>query len=169
MARGRRNGGLCSKHPTAGCARVHADIDGEHQRQIQVDVHGDARGIPHTRRSGPAAWALDAWKRPTDLANRTWGGVNGSLTGLDQTRALVRLQPGSPNVNSALSEMAVRFRRNTHHLCVAARGASPPRGGGGGPAVSWRHALAKRTKRSVRSTHGETGRFRQHRCTDTSL
>jgi len=90
---------------------VHADLDGEHDRLIQVDIHGDTRDIPHSLRIAAAARAVDGWKRPTHLADRTQRGVYGSLTRLDQTRALVRLQPGSPNVNSALSKSLYGFNR----------------------------------------------------------
>jgi hypothetical protein len=105
---------------TDGCrlhTRARCDFDGEHDRLIQVYIYSDTRNIPHALRIAAAARAVDGWKRPSDLADRTQRGVYGPFTRLDQTRALVRLQPGSPNVNSALSkrafaisrEMAVRF------------------------------------------------------------
>jgi hypothetical protein len=45
-----------------------------------------------------------------DVANRTRRGVDGSLTRLDQTRALVRLRPGSRNVKFRTLEIGVQLR-----------------------------------------------------------
>jgi hypothetical protein len=109
---------------------MHTDVDRENGGLVQIDIHGESLCIPHTWGITAAARATDACKRPANLANRTRGGMDRPLTGLDQTRALVRLQPGSPNVNSALSpfrlkanthfEMAVRFRPSYTHERPAA-------------------------------------------------
>ena len=60
---------LCAKHAAAGCTHMHADFDGEHDRLIQIDIHGDARDIPHSLRIAAAARARVGWKRPTHLTN----------------------------------------------------------------------------------------------------
>jgi hypothetical protein len=102
---------LRPEHTAAGCARVNADFDAGNYRLIQIDIDGHARRIPHARRATTAARAVDARERPVDLTNRTRRCVYGSLARLGQTRALVRLQPGSPNANSALSKRVLAFPR----------------------------------------------------------
>jgi len=80
---------------------VHADFDGEYDWLIQVDIHRDTRDIPHSRGSTAASGTTDDLETPTNLTDRTMRRTYGSLTRLDQTQALVRLQPGWCKVNSA--------------------------------------------------------------------
>src|SRR5215471_19684887 len=105
---------LCSEHTAAGCAHMHADSDGDNDGLIQIDIDSHTRRIPHAWGLTGATRAADARKCTADLTKRTWRGVDGSMARLDQTRALVRLQPGSANVNSALSKPPFVFARLTH-------------------------------------------------------
>jgi hypothetical protein len=52
---------LCPKHAAADCTDMNADLDDEHDRLIQVDVHGHTSAIPHTLRIDAAARTADRW------------------------------------------------------------------------------------------------------------
>src|SRR5205823_14801233 len=92
-------------------------------RLLQIDIDGDTRRVPHPRRVTTAAWAIDAWECPADLTNGTRSSVDGSLARLDQTRALVRLQPGQMRFNSLNGETssrvpALRFVTRPASICA---------------------------------------------------
>jgi hypothetical protein len=79
---------------------MHTHVHCENDWFVQIDIDGDPPRVPEAWCLAAAPRAVDACERPANLTNRTRRGLDGSLARLDQTRALVRLQPGSPMVNS---------------------------------------------------------------------
>jgi hypothetical protein len=77
-----QKGRLGSEHAAAACAHVHADLDREHDRLIQVNIHGTTRDIPHTLRVTATARAVDEWKRPVHPTKAHLFDLDRCLTGL---------------------------------------------------------------------------------------
>ena len=77
-----QKGRLRSKHAAAGCAHVHADLDRENDRLIQVDIVGDSCRIPHARGVAATTRAVDSWKRPVHPTEAHLFGLDRCLIGL---------------------------------------------------------------------------------------
>jgi hypothetical protein len=104
---------LCAKHAAPGCAHVHADFHGEYGRLIQVVIHGNTRGIPHTLRVAAAAQAVDGWKRPTHPTKAQWLGMDCCSTGLHWRRPTSGYNRADPALIPALTGA---LRLDFHHL-----------------------------------------------------
>ena len=65
---------------------MHADLDHEHDRLIQVDIDGNPCRIPDARGIAATARTLDSWKRPVHPTEAHLFGLDRCLTGLHERR-----------------------------------------------------------------------------------
>ena len=113
---------------------MHADLDREHDRLIQVNIDGHSCHVPHARGVAATARAVDRWKRPVHPTKAHLLGLDRSLTGLHERRPSSgynrvdpRLIPAlswpygstftSSNANSAVSKSAFDFVGNRRSAC----------------------------------------------------
>src|SRR5579859_585918 len=92
MARGRRNGG-CARNMRPHRADMPAHHNAERDGLFQIDIDRHAAGVPQARREATTVLALRCRRAPTYLRKHARSRLNCCAIELQQTKALVRLQP----------------------------------------------------------------------------